>query len=213
MGQVISLEQHRRARIAPGRAPLAGAQTTFSFDLASPSTYLAAERVDRLFPGLCWRPALFAASEATRALQLATAEARAVELRMPLIWPEPSTSTGRAAMRVAAYAAARGQASAFVLAASRLAFCGGFDLGDPEILAEAVAAAALPLDGSLRAAGDASLDAGMQAEGSRLARAGADRLPVLDVDGRIFAGEERVAEAAAALRAPVATRLRPRAQS
>ena len=34
-----------------------------------------------------------------------------------------------------------GRGAGFVLAASRLAFCGGFDLEDPEILAEAAAAA------------------------------------------------------------------------
>lgn len=210
MGQVISLEHHRRVRAKSvvERASLVGTHVAFSFDLSSPSTYLSAERVDRLFPGLCWRPALLEASESVRAGQLASAEARALELRMPLIWPEPGVATARSAMRVAAFAAERGRASAFVLAASRLAFCGGFDLDDPEILAEAVSAAALPLDECLRAAEDASLDAAMEAEGTRLACAGVDRLPVLDVGGRFFAGEERLSEAAAAVRAPDATSVR-----
>ena len=42
-----------------------------------------------------------------------------------------------AAMRVAHYAAQQGRGGAFVLAATRLAFAGGFDLDDLEILTEA----------------------------------------------------------------------------
>ena len=40
-------------------------------------------------------------------------------------------------MRAAHYASQQGRGAAFVLAAGRLAFCGGFDLDDPELLAEA----------------------------------------------------------------------------
>ena len=55
-----------------------------------------------------------------------------------------------AAMRVAHYAAQQGRGGAFVLAATRLAFAGGFDLDDLEILTEAAAAAGLRLDGCLQ---------------------------------------------------------------
>ena len=48
---------------------------------------------------------------------------------------------GRQAMRVAALAAEQDRAAPFVLAAGRLAFCGGYDLDDPETIAEAAAAA------------------------------------------------------------------------
>ena len=40
------------------RVRRAAPRPTFYFDLASPFTYLAAERVDRLFPAVEWRPAL-----------------------------------------------------------------------------------------------------------------------------------------------------------
>lgn len=200
MGQVISLDQRRRERGA-GRTAVGGptTATTLFFDLATPSTYFAAERADRLFSGLAWRPALMpgAATE-----PVGGADLRALELRMPLVWPDGKRAAGRSAMRVAAYAAERGQASAFVLAACRLAFCGGFDLDDPEILAEAAAAAALPLEDCLAAAGDRARDAEMEAAGERLRTAGADRLPVLAVGGRLFAGEERLVEAAAAAKRP-----------
>lgn len=203
MGDVICLDQHRRAR----RAPLASA-AEFAFDLRSPWTYLAAERVHRLFPAVRWTPALLPGADATTPsllrLRRAEAEERAAALRMPLIWPERA-SAWRGAMRVASYAADHDRAGAFVLAAGRLAYCGGFDLDDPEILAEAAAAACLPLDLCLRAAGERERDGAMLAAGRALAGAGADRLPAMRVGGLVFAGEERLAEAAAAARRPLVT--------
>ena len=199
MGQVISLDGRRRERGARHPARAASEATAFYFDLGAPSTYFAAERADRLFSGLTWRPALMPGGAL---VPVGEADARARELRMPLVWPDGKPEVWRSAMRVAAYAAERGQASAFVLAACRLAYCGGFDLDDPEILAEAAAAATLPLEECLAAAGDRTRDEEMEAAGQRLRAAGADRLPVLAVGGRVFAGEERLAEAAAAARRP-----------
>jgi 2-hydroxychromene-2-carboxylate isomerase len=86
-----------------------------------------------------------------------------------------------------------------VLAAGRLAFCGGFDLDDPEILAEAAAASGIRLDECLRAAGDTRRDGAMEAAGRRLLAAGADRLPALRIGRSLFWGEQRVAAAAAAV--------------
>ena len=82
------------------------------------------------------------------------AEERAAALRLPLVWPERFPAEVPAAMRVAARAQEAGRGAAFVLAATRLAFCGGFDLDDPEILAEAAAAAGVVLDECLHAARD-----------------------------------------------------------
>lgn len=211
MGEVISLEQRRGSRAGTrshGSAVSRRPACALWFDLASPSTYFAAERADRLFPGLAWRPVLTAPEHdaplteaGVDALHVAAA-ARAQELRMPFVWPEGHPVAGRAAMRVAAFAAERALASSFVLAASRLAFCGGFDLDDPEILAEAAAAAALPLDECLRAAGDGSRDALMEGAGRKLRAHGAHVLPVLTVGSQAFCGEQRLAEAAAAVRDP-----------
>jgi hypothetical protein len=48
MGELISLAERRAAR-AEAHAPPARPRVSFFFDLASPWTYLAAERVDRRF--------------------------------------------------------------------------------------------------------------------------------------------------------------------
>ena len=218
MGDVISLAAHRRSRVdaasaaspdaaVPERAPAPRAvRVTFAFDLSSPFTYFAAERVDRLFTGVQWRPVL------GEILQCPPPDPRLVEARadalgLPLVWPDPDAWTperARPAMRVAALAADRGRAAPFVLAASRLAFCGGFELDHPEVLAEAAAAADLGLEECLHAAGDSGRDARMEDGARKLMSQGARRLPVLRVGRRLFDGEDRVGEAHRAAKAPAA---------
>jgi 2-hydroxychromene-2-carboxylate isomerase len=208
MGEVIRLAERRTARRKRSRRRIKSVRAEFLFDLACPFTYLAAERVDRAFDHVVWRPAsstalrggsLLADPDGEAAVRVAAAE-RAAELRLPLVWPESFPAEVTAAMRVASHAADCDRGAAFALAASRLAFCGGFDLDDPEILFEAAAAAGLPLDVCLAAAGDRRRDGAVEAAGRRLLAAGADRLPALKVGRSLYWGEHRVAEAAAAAR-------------
>ena len=56
MGEVIRLED-RRARRRPDVGGSKAVRAEFFFDLASPFTYLAAERVDRAFDAVTWTPA------------------------------------------------------------------------------------------------------------------------------------------------------------
>lgn len=219
MGDVISLAERRAARARGPRADghSAGDQAgmtrgrprvAFYFDLASPWTYLAAERVDRLCCDVRWRPVM---SEGLPNLGPADggrgpAEDRAAELRLPLVWPERWPGAVPAAMRVAAIAAELGLAAPFVLAAGRLAFCGGYDLEDPEILAEAAAAAGLPLEECLAAAGSVGRDGALERAALRLLAHGADALPALRVGRRLFCGEHRLAEAIAAAGLPLQRR-------
>jgi 2-hydroxychromene-2-carboxylate isomerase len=206
MGTVTSLEDHRRTRsrrVVGARQLLP--QPTLFFDLCSPYTYLVAERADRLFEGLEWRPAsadVLPGGELDAEDQR-TADARARLLGLPLVWPEDRPYRVLAAMRVASLAAERGCGAAFVLAASRLAFCGGFDIDDPEILAEAAGAAGIALDDALHAAGDVARDGPIEAAAGMLLAAGAQRLPLLQVGRTLFCGEDRLMEAAAAARAAV----------
>ena len=96
MGEVIRLDD-RRARLRPEAVMGDAVRAEFLFDLASPFTYLAAERVDRAFDEVTWTPAC------ARTLRCASlpvdfgdvqqivnaAEERAAALRLPLAWPEP----------------------------------------------------------------------------------------------------------------------------
>jgi 2-hydroxychromene-2-carboxylate isomerase len=208
MGDVIRLAERRAAREARTAGQAVGpARVEFLFDLCCPFSYLAAERVDRIFDEVVWTPASTTAlsgSPATDPDALAecrlSAERRALELRLPLIWPERFPDEVPAAMRAAHYASEQGRGAAFVLAAGRLAFCGGFDLDDPELLAEAAAAAGIDMQGWLQALGELRRDGEIDAAGRALLAAGADRLPALRVGELLFWGEHRIDEAAAAAR-------------
>jgi 2-hydroxychromene-2-carboxylate isomerase len=204
MGEVIRLEDRRARRRPDVGAGRKAVRAEFFFDLASPFTYLAAERVDRAFDAVTWTPACAAklrcrdlpAGEAEAGEVAGRAEARAAALRLPLEWPERWPAQVPAAMRVAHHAAQEGRGGAFVLAATRLAFAGGFDLEDIDILTEAAAAAGLPLDACLRAAREDRRDGAAEAAARRLLGAGVDRLPAVAMDRRVVWGEERVGDAA-----------------
>jgi 2-hydroxychromene-2-carboxylate isomerase len=208
MGEVIRLAERREARRSQQRQRHRPVRAEFLFDLACPFTYLAAERVERAFDHVTWTPASntalrrgsLASDEPALAAVRAAAEERAATLRLPLVWPENWPTDVPAAMRAASFAAQSGRGAEFALAAGRLAFCGGFDLDDPEILAEAAAAAGLGLDECLRAAGDRRRDGAIEATGRRLLAAGADRLPALRLGRSLFWGEGQVGDASAAAR-------------
>jgi 2-hydroxychromene-2-carboxylate isomerase len=108
------------------------------------------------------------------------------------------------ALRTAVRAGEIGAGARFGLAAARLAFCGGFDLEDPEVLAEAAAAAGLTLDDCLAAAGDRSLDATLEATARGLRAKGVRELPAVRAGRRFHQGERGLAETAALLRATAA---------
>ncbi len=200
MGTVTSLDQHRLARRRRVAERQVLAPTTLYFDLGSPYTYLAAERADRLFARLEWLPAcseILHDSAPTEETMRSAAE-RAALLGLPFVCPDEPPRAVPSAMRVASLATERGCGAAFVLAASRLAFCGGFDIDDPEILAEAAAAAGIELRDTLAAAGDVARDGPIEEAGRMLLAAGATRLPALRVGRLLFCGEDRLLEAAAA---------------
>ncbi len=203
MGELIDLagrRADRRRAATSGVAAGIGVDATFFFDLASPFTYLAAERVERLLGSVTWRPvvseALHRGIPSTGVEQRDEAERRAASLRMPIVWPDGFPAPVPAAMRAAAYAAECGRGAPFTLAAARLAYCGGFDLADPEVLAEAAAVAGIGLEECLHAAGDVARDGLLEGAARRLLAAGAERLPAFAIAGVLICGEDRLVEAA-----------------
>jgi 2-hydroxychromene-2-carboxylate isomerase len=199
MGEVIYLDRQRSQR-AP--SPAQDVAPMFLFDLVSPESYLVAERIERALGEVEWIPV-----DGSRLLgdvdragvhewrQRAEAAARAQ--RLPLVWPERFPARVPCALRAAAYASELGAGASFALAAFRLAFCGGFDLEDPEVLAEAAAAAGVPLDECLTAAGETSRDEELQAASDHLRSRGVLELPAIRAEGRWFAGESGILPASA----------------
>lgn len=193
MAEVIQLTQRRAAttgRPVEPQAPTAA--TTLYFDLASPFTYLVAERVERRVGAALWRPATMPTPLPRGEEVLAQAQTRAAALRMPLVWPERFPARVPTAMRVATYANEQGCCPAFAVAAGRLAFCGGFDLEDPDILAEAAAAAGLDVDAALAAAREPRRDHQIGMAGRAVAHAGGTLLPALQHERRLYCGEPHI---------------------
>ena len=100
-------------------------------------------------------------------------------------------------MRAAAYACEGSAGARFALAAFRLAYCGGYDLDDPRVLAELASAVGIPRAACLDAAADADRDAALEATARGLARRGVGVLPAFRVGERWFEGEPSLLGAAA----------------
>jgi 2-hydroxychromene-2-carboxylate isomerase len=204
MGDLIDL-QLRRAR----RATVACAEPVYYFDVTCPMSYLAAERVERSLGQIQW---VAIDGSATRGdepgatvddLTRVSAELHALAWRLPLIWPEPFADGGVRARRAASFACELGAGAAFALAAGRLAYCGGFDLDDPETLAEAAAAAGVPLTACLEAAGEAWRDDELRELGRTLGSQGVREVPAIAIGERWFGGITGLMAAGAQLRRTV----------
>ncbi len=202
MGDLILLAERRADR----SRPRTGGRPAFFFDLSCPFSYLMAERIERMLGEVEWVPTAAAVLRRDRQQQSlaalrAHAETCAVSLRLPLVWPEWFPAPAPRALRAAAHASEIGAGGQFALAASRLAFCGGFDLEDPEILAEAAAAAGIGLAECLQAAGDCTRDGALQATARGLSGQGVRRLPAIRVGKHCFDGDGALAAAGTLMRA------------
>jgi 2-hydroxychromene-2-carboxylate isomerase len=214
MGQVIYLNERRSERTRSHVVT----QPLFFFDVSCPLSYLTAERIERklgevewvsvdgasLRAGTAGPPALAEAGPAhTDVHGLQTrADSCARALRLPLVWPDRFPGAARCAQRASAFACEIGAGAAFALAASRLAFCGGFDLEDPETLAEAAAAAGVPLEECLSAAGETWRDDELEANADLLRSRGISELPAIRIGDQWFEGEAGLLAAGALIARP-----------
>jgi 2-hydroxychromene-2-carboxylate isomerase len=179
------------------RPPSIGAsRPAFFFDLGCPFSYLTAERVERALGDVDWVPCSLPCDHHRPAHDvIARAERQAFALQLPLVWPEGFPAAVPAALRAAAYAAQDGAGSRFALAASRLAFCGGYDLEDRDILADAAAAAGVSVDRCLAAACDPGGDIRLEATARHLRVCRVPRLPAIRIGRRWLWGEQMLSEA------------------
>lgn len=204
MGELIHLTARRAER--DGRRP--DALPAFFFDVSDPLSYLMAEQVERSLGEVQWVAVDGTALRDRAAEQDGLrehAEARARALRLPLVWPDSFPASTPCAQRAAAFACEIGAGPQFALAASRLAFCGGFDLEDPEALTEAAAAAGVPLDGCLQAAGERWRDEELAEMAGVLRGHDISELPAVTIGGRWFAGDAALQRAGAVAAEPQRT--------
>ncbi|MEA2399045.1 MAG: hypothetical protein QOK25_2601 [Thermoleophilaceae bacterium] len=184
----------------------------FHYDLGSPYAWLAAERVERVLPVRpVWRPILLGAVFQAvgrgswgvtdrREAGMREVERRAAEYGLPPVrWPDPWPPNGLHAMRAATLAERIGCGRELALAAFRLAFTEGADLGDPEVIRLAAARASAD-DADAIVAGIAGQDVKDELRDNTAAAVelGVIGVPTLAVGERLFWGDDRLEEAAAA---------------
>jgi 2-hydroxychromene-2-carboxylate isomerase len=186
----------------------------FYFDLASPEAYLAAERAIRVLPSPCeWQPILASRlphAETFEAYRCATEqdiarsefERRALAAGLqPVRWPDPFPFESEYAMLVATYAKRIGRVVAFAQAAFRQAFAGGHALSQRDHVLLAAAACEMHPNAVLKAAETSSVKEHLDEATSRALAAGVIDVPAVRIGRQTFVGEQRLEEAAGAVRA------------
>ena len=186
----------------------------FFYDLGSPYSYLAAERINDLLPVVpVWQPILLGgiwqvtggsswATTPRREEGMAEVEARAARYGLqPLRWPAGWPNDTLAAMRAAVFAAKAGRAVAFSLAAFRQAFAGGRDLSQIDNVLIAAAACELHPNALLRGIESRAVKDGLRRATEAALALGVTGVPTVAAGDRLFYGDDRLEEAAAALAA------------
>jgi 2-hydroxychromene-2-carboxylate isomerase len=189
-------------------------QPTFYYDLGSPYAWLAAERIHSLLPVVpVWQPILLGgiwqrsgggswARTEQREEGMREVERRARDYGLlPVRWPDDWPSNTLKAMRAAVFAQQAGRAVAFSLAAFRQAFAGGKDLGDVDNVLIAAAACELHPNAVLKAIDLRSIKDRLRAATDEAYERGVRGVPTVAVGDELFWGDDRLEEAAAALRA------------
>ncbi len=184
----------------------------FYYDLGSPYAYLSAERMQRVLPVVpVWQPILLGGIwKETGGRSWATTDQRDAGMReieeraeryglLPLKWPEGWPNNTLQAMRAAVFAQQGGRAVAFSLAAFRQAFAGGKDLSDVDNVLIAAAACELHPRAVLKGIElQSTKDRLREATAEAYAR-GVRGVPTVAIGDRLFYGDDRLEEAAAAL--------------
>jgi 2-hydroxychromene-2-carboxylate isomerase len=191
-------------------------ELTFYFDLGSPFAYLTAERLDAVLPEpVLWQPvslgALFKLNErsswalagaASRHAGMAEVERRAHGYGLEsLSWPDPWPSNYLYAMRAATYAFDAGRGRQFTTQAFRQAFVHGRDLALPEHVLRAAERAGLDPLAVDEATRDPRVKLELRAATDAAHARGVCGVPTLALGDRLFWGDDRLADAVAALEA------------
>jgi len=184
----------------------------FFVDVGSPYAWLAAERIERVMGEVAWEPVLLGAIFASRGFgSWSLTEARAegieeVERRArayglgPVRWPQPWPGNMLLAMRCAVAATEAGSARAFLLAALRLGFRDGRDLSDPAAVVDAASTAGIEGAELLAAAATSEVKAALRERTDAAIALGVRGVPTVLVGDQAFWGDDRVEDAARALR-------------
>ena len=189
-------------------------QPIFYYDLGSPYAWLAAERIHEVLPVVpVWQPILLGgvwrhtgggswSLTGERDAGMAEVERRAREYGlMDVQWPDAWPTSYLAAMRAATFAQQAGRAVAFSLAAFRQAFCAGRDLADLDNVLIAAAACELHPNAVTKGIESRSVKDRLKAATDEAVERGVQGVPTVAVGDRLFWGDDRLEDAAAAIKA------------
>jgi 2-hydroxychromene-2-carboxylate isomerase len=182
----------------------------FYFDLGSPYSYLAAERINSLFDAPPeWRPILLGAlfkihdrdswaNGPGRDSGMREVERRAAEYGLPPIrWPDPWPGNTLVVMRVATFAKQIGKTVSFSLAGFRQAFAAGRDLSEPDNVMIAAAACELHPNALTKAVESQGVKDALRSATEEAAARGVVGVPSVVVGDQVFWGDDKLDEAAA----------------
>jgi 2-hydroxychromene-2-carboxylate isomerase len=189
----------------------------FFYDLGSPYSYLAAERVNALFSEATgeppeWQPVLLGAlfkrfgrdswgNGPGREEGMRECERRASAYGLPPIqWPEPWPPNTLYAMRAATFAKEIGRTVSFSLAAFRQAFAAGRDLSRADNVLLAGAASEMHPRAIETAVGRGQIKERLRAATDAAGDLGVQGVPSVVVAGEVFWGDDRLELAAEAAR-------------
>jgi 2-hydroxychromene-2-carboxylate isomerase len=183
--------------------PTAGSSTAeqprFYYDLASPESYLVAERaLNALGEVPEWIPVSLG-STAFRCAEEINAYREDVERRahelglMPIRWPDPFPAPDTTwALLAATYAKWIGRGVAFSLAALRQAFAAGRDLSRRDNVLIAAAACEMHPNAVIKGAELASTRKALEDANDRAAADGVDSVPAIWIAGRVLSGDRAI---------------------
>ena len=193
---------------------VADARPVFYYDLNSPYSWLAAERVNHVLPRpTVWRPISFShILKETRRLPwslsdqreggIAEVERRAAERRLPPIrWPEgwPAQTIPMAGLRAATFAAEIGKSVSFSLAAFRQTFLAGRPMNELDNVLIAGAACELHPNATKAALERESIKQKLIDATNEAIERGVTGVPTVAVGDELFWGDDRLEDAAKAL--------------
>jgi 2-hydroxychromene-2-carboxylate isomerase len=190
----------------------------FYYDFSSPYSYMSANRVDDVLPvEPRWQPILFGSliqaiekvpwsmrEGPARDAQMRECEQRAAALGLPLRWPRdwPLGTYSVLVLRAALVADEVGRLREFSLAAYRQGFGLGRDLTDLEVVLEAAEEAGLDPDAVREGVGRADIKDRLRLVTDEARERGVTGIPTVDTGGELFWGDDRLADAAAAIAGP-----------
>ncbi len=193
------------------------AQPIFYYDLSSPYSYLASERVDGVLPERPeWRPIAFGvivqrlgkvpwSFASDRRADFEDIARRAAELGLPPVrYPEgwPVQTYSIVALRAALAVEDQDERRAVSRELYRTAFADGLHLADPETVLGAVARAGVDRDAVREAIGSPEIKERLRTETDAAIERGITGVPTVAVGDRLFWGDDRLEDAAAAAQGP-----------